>query len=196
MPRIAAILIYPVGGCRGVRVKSCGLSARGLEGDRRWKLIEADGAPVAQEPALARVWVEQKGPALWLVAAGMDRLPLADESLAGAWCSKLLGRPVRCLQDDGPAPLLATTTASLAALNQALPQSVGVELFGPNLVLEGTDPFAEDGWAAVKVGGVRFLASPHPHRLRTPFGVTLTPQLAGAAPASLRAGQGLDVELS
>ena len=87
---------------------------------------------------------------------------------------------------------LATTTASLARLNQSLPEVLGIERFAPSLVLEGTDPFEEDQWRAVKVGGARFLVSPAgPPRL--PFGVEL--RLDGEGPVQLRAGQTLEIEL-
>lgn len=202
MPRIAALLIYPVEGCRAVRVKSCGLSARGLDGDRRWRVNAEDGEALGAEQAhtLGRVWVEQKGAELWASAPGADRLLLdpAAVDAAGAWFTRLLSRPVRCVRlADGQSagPLLATTTASLAALNQTLAKSVTVDLFHPNLVLEGTDPFAEDRWATVQVGGVRCAVAAHPHTLRPHFGVTLTPALTGAATVQLRAGQGLDVGL-
>ena len=198
MPRIAAILIYPVEGCRGVRVKSCGLSARGLDGDRRWKVTTAAGAALGaeEERTLGKVWIEQKGAELWATAAGMDRLLLNTD--AGAWFSKLLSRPMTCVQlaDDATSgPLLATTTASLAALNQLLPKSVTIEAFRPNLVVEGTDPFAEESWSAVKVGGAQCSVAPNPHTLRPQFGIRLTAQLAGTASVQLRAGQGLDVAL-
>jgi uncharacterized protein len=200
MPRIAAILLYPVEGCRAVRVKSCVLSARGLDGDRRWKVVPADGIPMAPEAGrtLAGVWVEQKGSELWVSAAGMDRLSLDDAAIASAsaWFTKLLGTPVSCVHlgaDESSGPLLATTTASLAALNQTLEKSVTVDAFRPNFVLEGADPFAEESWGAVKVGGVRCTVAPNAHTLRATFGITLTPELSGAAAVQLRAGQGLDV---
>lgn len=195
MPRIAAILIYPVGGCRGIRVKTTQLSARGLEGDRCWEVVEADGTPVGGD-ALGRVHVEQKGAELWLLAAGLERLPLIDPAAASAWFTKLVGRPLTCRlmgPEQAGGPPLATATASLGMLNQALPASVPVERFRPNFVLEGTDAFAEDTWLSVKIAGVRCAAStPVPPRL--PFGVVLAPKLEGKGTVQLRAGQGLDVE--
>lgn len=192
MPRIAAILVYPVVGCRGLRVKTATWSARGLEGDRQWVVTGADGTPVGPD-ALGRVYVEQKGADLVLVAAGMDRLPLVDAASATAWFTKLLGRPVAVTALAEPGAPLATSTASLATLNTALPDSVGIERFQPNFVLEGMNPFDEDRWSSVKLVGVRCAAStPQPPRL--PFGVVLTPRLEGSATMQVRAGQSLDVE--
>ena len=36
-----------------------------------------------------------------------------------------------------------TTEASLVALNEALPSPVGMDRFRPNIVIGGTEPFAE-----------------------------------------------------
>lgn len=56
--------------------------------------------------------------------------------------------------------ILVTTTASLAALNDSMRENgeddVGMERFRPNIVLETDEPWAEDGWAAIEIGGIRF----------------------------------------
>lgn len=63
---------------------------------------------------------------------------------------------------DG-APLLVTTTASLDELNRRIHENGGepvpMDRFRPNLVLEGSEPFAEDGWAGLEIAGVRFRAA-------------------------------------
>jgi len=49
-------------------------------------------------------------------------------------------------------PLLIVSQASLDELNARLPRPVGVERFRPNVVVEGEglEPYAEDGWAALR----------------------------------------------
>ena len=53
-------------------------------------------------------------------------------------------------------PLLVVSEASLADLNSRLVERGGepmpMDRFRPNLVVSGTEPFAEDGWARVRVG--------------------------------------------
>ena len=55
-------------------------------------------------------------------------------------------------------PLLVATTASLRELNRRIVttggEAVPMSRFRPNLVVDGAEPFAEDGWAAISVGDV------------------------------------------
>jgi hypothetical protein len=99
-------------------------------------------------------------------------LDAGDE--AGAWLSSALGIPTRLVrvQDDHQRrsprewvgehdvpvafadrfPILVCSTASLAALNEHLPTPVPMDRFRPNLVVDGLDPFAEDGLRFLRVG--------------------------------------------
>ncbi len=49
-------------------------------------------------------------------------------------------------------PVLVTTTASLADLNQRLDSPVPMDRFRPNLVIDGADPYAEDTWEYIRIG--------------------------------------------
>ncbi len=51
-------------------------------------------------------------------------------------------------------PLLLLSTASVEELNRRLPRAIAAENFRPNLVVEGCEPFAEDGWRRLRVGTV------------------------------------------
>lgn len=56
--------------------------------------------------------------------------------------------------------ILVTTTASLAALNADMAahgeDSVGMERFRSNIVLESDEPWAEDRWASIEINGIGF----------------------------------------
>ncbi|MET0746680.1 MAG: MOSC domain-containing protein [Rhizobium sp.] len=55
--------------------------------------------------------------------------------------------------------ILVTTTGSLAALNADLVShgetSVGMDRFRPNIVVDCDEPWQEDRWAAIDIGGIR-----------------------------------------
>ena len=51
-------------------------------------------------------------------------------------------------------PLLLISEASLVDLNGRLQHLVAMSRFRPNLVVSGCEPFAEDSWQRIKIGGV------------------------------------------
>jgi uncharacterized protein YcbX len=53
-------------------------------------------------------------------------------------------------------PLLLLSESSLAELNRRLESPVPMNRFRPNLVVTGTDAFAEDGWKKVRIGETIF----------------------------------------
>jgi uncharacterized protein YcbX len=103
---------------------------------------------------------------------------------ASAWFGKVLGRSVRLVHLDDPTrrhpnphyarpddlvsfadgyPLLLTTTASLAALNDWIAEGPRQEegplamiRFRPSVVVAGTSPWDEDGWRRIRVGAAYF----------------------------------------
>lgn len=95
--------------------------------------------------------------------------------------SRWLGQPLRLVHFDATAhrdvsrdwldrdapvgfadgfPVLVATEASLRALNRTIVadggEAVPMNRFRPNVVLTDTEAFAEDAWAAIRIGGVVF----------------------------------------
>jgi uncharacterized protein YcbX len=119
------------------------------------RMTLADG-----EPRRVTIWRDE-----------VDAVDCGDA--AATWMSRWLARPVRvvCMPDDveravdpryaqpgdivGFAdgyPLLIATTSSLGDLNTRLAEPVGMDRFRPNVVVSGSEPWAEDGWRRIRIG--------------------------------------------
>ncbi|MBX3712104.1 MAG: MOSC domain-containing protein [Lysobacter sp.] len=106
---------------------------------------------------------------------------LRADSAADAWLSAFLQREVRLVHMDDAAcravdpaygrdgdevsfadgyPLLVISQAALEGLNARLAEAgrppVTMAHFRPNLVVDGVDAHAEDGWRRVRIGGIDF----------------------------------------
>lgn len=79
--RIARLFVYPVKSCAGVEVQEAVLTATGLEWDRGWMVVDAQGGFVTQRevPRLALVQPQLNAHELILRAPGMAALHLALE---------------------------------------------------------------------------------------------------------------------
>lgn len=91
-----------------------------------------------------------------------------------AWFSDLLGEPCRIVFMPDPGrrlvdsrygdgipvsfadafPVLVVGASSLEDLNRRLEVPVRMDRFRPNIVVVGAGPYAEDGWAAIRIGQV------------------------------------------
>jgi hypothetical protein len=68
------------------------------------------------------------------------------------------GRPGDVVSFADAYPLLLTTEASLRELNGRLPEPIGMERFRPNVVVSGSEPYAEDDWKKLCIGQIAFRA--------------------------------------
>ncbi len=53
-------------------------------------------------------------------------------------------------------PLLIISQGSLDDLNQRLSSPISMNRFRPNIVIDGCEPFAEDGWKKIRIGEITF----------------------------------------
>ncbi len=110
---------------------------------------------------------------IW-ASKGVDAIDQGDE--AAAWLSDWLGISVRLVHfadgymrnvnpeyavnaDDHTGfadgyPILIISEESLQDLNSRLDSPVPMNRFRPNLVVKGCEPFAEDTWKRIRIGGV------------------------------------------
>ena len=136
---------------------------------------------VGRDGATATVAPPRDAPPIAVSFSGQDAARPAGREVDD-WLSARMGQPVRLVwQDDeahrpirpqmgglngdtsslaDAAPLHVTTHASLRRLNQWLAESdvdpLGHDRFRPNVVLDGREPFVEDGWRRVRIGEVDF----------------------------------------
>ncbi|MDH3354374.1 MAG: MOSC domain-containing protein [Chromatiales bacterium] len=131
-------------------------------------LISPDGdllnvkVPADSERLLVTVWNDE-----------CRAIDCGDE--AATWLSNILGDPSRLVYfpddemrqvdpnfanlgeqtafSDG-FPLLLISQPSLDDLNGRLDSPVTMRRFRPNLVIDGCEPYAEDGWQKLKIGGL------------------------------------------
>jgi uncharacterized protein YcbX len=202
---VTRLRLYPVKSFAGLDVGSAVVRAWGLEGDRRWGVVEPDGTPVTarERNALLGLTAEPLADGgLLLGGAGggeplrvdppigaapipvghsrqREALPAGDE--ADEWLSERMWMPLRLVWQPDPqqrsvnpahgghpgegltladaGPLLLASESSHAQLDAWTPEGVpplDVVRFRPNVVIDGDVPFAEDSWARVHIGGVRF----------------------------------------
>jgi len=108
-----------------------------------------------------------------------DRCQAIDQGdEAAAWLTRYLGQNVRLVRmadnfnrpvesgyevnaadpvsfADG-FPFLLTAESSLADLNSRLADSLPMNRFRPNIVIQGSEAYAEDGWKEIQIGDVPF----------------------------------------
>lgn len=210
---VTDLWIHPVKSLGGQAIDSARVEPWGLEGDRRWGLVDPSGEKVTARDlhALLRLHAEQVddetirihdgGESILVdIPLGLPPIPVsharqgfappADQDVS-EWISERVGRPLRLVWQEEPTqrrmsgahgglvgdtlsladagPVLLTSEASLAQLQEwvdaraaeddpgagaALPLSM--VRFRPNVVIDGGEPFDEDGWGTLRIGEVRF----------------------------------------
>jgi uncharacterized protein YcbX len=201
MLRLSALYRYPLKSGRADALQHIGLDKLGLQGDRRWMLVdEASGRFLTQravakmsqlsalynpaggltlsspgyatlDVALPDSAAELRGITLW-----RDTLRVPDAGDAAArWASEFIGKPTRLVYmpleraratdagfgkdtdqvgfADGY-PLLLIGQASLDDLSARIGRPMPMLRFRPNLVIEGAEAFAEDGWKRLRIGDI------------------------------------------
>lgn len=141
--RIARLFVYPVKSCAGVEVREAVLTETGLDLDRTWMVVDAQGQFVTQRqlPRMALVRVQIRHYEVVLRAPGMLALHLQIEAVeapvkvriwrdevaaydmggvAAQWFTDFLGQPLRLVRFDPEQRRLSSLqwTSGVEALNQ------------------------------------------------------------------------------
>lgn len=137
--------------------------------------VDRDGA-VFNAPGMAPLAVRNAAleEALAVVVWSSGFNAHVGDAAADAWFSQFLGLACRLCFVDGTTerrtrmapevpvgfadgyPVLLIGTASLADLNRRLAKPVSVRHFRANLLVETTEPYVEDRWRQIQIGGVLF----------------------------------------
>ena len=203
--RITGLSIFPVKSLGGVDLAESVVTPLGLEGDRRWAVLDEQGhtltsleravlfgvraTPTATGVRLSRgdehvdvTAPDEDAPTVTTTMSRVERLRVADRE-ASRWLSGVVGREVvlvhqgddlprsvseshgglpgdrLSLADTGPLHLVAES--SVDRLRDWVTETQGAEWLGrddavrrfrANLVVDGEEPFAEDGWQRLRIG--------------------------------------------
>lgn len=103
MPGISALYIYPVKSLGGIKVTSANITARGLQYDRRWMLVDENNRFLTQrdhpEMALLKTKIESKNIIVYHISDETDRIKIPLEpdpsstELVEVWEDKCLAQP-------------------------------------------------------------------------------------------------------
>lgn len=204
MPHLSALYRYPLKSCKAEPLQQAAFDELGLDGDRRWMLVDEAAGRFYTQRALPRMsqlsvrWNSSGG--VTLSAPGISALdvPLPDNveadlrgvtvwrdtlrvpdagDEAARWVSDFIGKPSRLVHIPNergrllppgygnPAdklgfadgfPLLLIGQASLDDLSSKVGRPQEMLRFRPNLVVEGAEAFAEDGWKRIRIGTMEF----------------------------------------
>ncbi|HSP09876.1 MAG TPA: MOSC N-terminal beta barrel domain-containing protein [Candidatus Dormibacteraeota bacterium] len=159
MATIEEIWRYPVKSMAGERVQSCLAGENGLEGDRRWALV--DGAPnragklltIRQHERLMTYRARLVGQGVEVTTPGGAVRPLDDRLIAELAAES--GRPLQLRDHPGAnfddSPVLVVNLASVRAFSAEVGQPVDHRRFRANVYVDGLEPEEELEWLGRRI---------------------------------------------
>lgn len=190
---IEEIWRYPVKSMAGERLETCQAGENGLEGDRRWALV--DGAPnragklltIRQHEGLMTYHARLAGGGVEIVTPNGE-VRLLDGSLVGELAAES-GRPLQVRDLAGAnfddSPVLVVNLASVRAFAAEAGQAVDHRRFRANLYVDGLAPEQELEWLGrrIEAGGAELEAVLRCERCVV---ITRDPETTATSPELLR----------
>jgi uncharacterized protein len=193
MASVVELWRYPVKSMAGERLDSCAVTATGLEGDRRWALV--DGTPnragklltIREEERLMTYRARLDDGAVVVVSADGE-----THRLDGGVVTRIAGeasRPLSLREMEGAnfddSPVLVVNLATVSAFGVRAGMTVDHRRFRANLYVDGLEPDAELGWLGrrLRVGEVELEAVKRCERCVV---ITRDPDTTVTTPALLR----------
>jgi hypothetical protein len=159
MGEVAEVWRYPVKSMGGERVGACLITHKGLEGDRRWALVDgvANRAgkllSIRQDERLMTYRARLADDGVEVVAPGGERRRLDDHLVAALAAQTARPLTLRDLAganfDDSP--VLVVNLASVAAFGLEAGFPIDHRRFRANLYLEGLEPEQELRWVGRRI---------------------------------------------
>ncbi|HEV2029201.1 MAG TPA: MOSC domain-containing protein [Candidatus Dormibacteraeota bacterium] len=163
MASVVEVWRYPVKSMAGESLDSCAVGEKGLDGDRRWALV--DGTPnragklltIRQEERLMTYRARLSGGVVEVVAAGGEMRSL-DEGMMSHLATEA-SRPLTLRELEGAnfddSPVLLVNLATVAAFEAEAGMRVDHRRFRANLYVDGLEPSEEIAWLGrrLAVGG-------------------------------------------
>jgi uncharacterized protein YcbX len=193
MASVVELWRYPVKSMAGERLDSCAVTATGLEGDRRWALV--DGTPnragklltIREEQRLMTYRARLNGGSVEVVSPDGE-----THRLDRGMVTRIAGeasRPLTMRELEGAnfddSPVLVVNLATVSAFGVRAGMTVDHRRFRANLYLDGLEPDAELGWLGrrLRVGEVELEAVKRCERCVV---ITRDPDTTVTTPALLR----------
>jgi uncharacterized protein len=159
MASVVEVWRYPVKSMAGERLDSCPVGEKGLEGDRRWALV--DGTPnrsgklltIRQDERLMTYQARLSGGAVEVVAPDGERRSL-DEGVVSDLAAET-SRPLTLREVEGAnfddSPVLLVNLATVAAFGAQAGMRVDHRRFRANIYVDGLAPEEEIAWLGRRV---------------------------------------------
>jgi uncharacterized protein YcbX len=190
---VAEIWRYPVKSMAGERLDSVVMTETGVEGDRRWALVDGTANRAGklltgtEEKRLMTYHARFKGANVEVVVPGGDTRPLDDAFVSDV--ALMSGRPLTLRDLAGAnfddSPVLVVNLSSVAGFALAAGVDVDHRRFRANLYIDGLDYEEELGWIGRRlvVGAAELEVVKRCERCVV---ITLDPDSTAATPSLLR----------